>query len=82
MTLLHVGLKNYVDADRVIAILKPNSAPIIRAIQAARQNGTLIDCTGGRKTLSVMFTDSGHIILSATQPETLVKRWIDEEEKQ
>lgn len=79
MTLFHVGLKNYVNADRVIAILKPNSAPIIRAIQAARQNGTLIDCTGGRKTLSVMFTDSGHIILSAIQPETLGKRLVEEE---
>ena len=81
MTLFHVGLKNYVNADRVIAILKPNSAPTIRTIQAARQNGTLIDCTSGRKTLSVLFTDSRHIILSALQPETLGKRWIGEEVK-
>ncbi len=74
MRLIHVGYGSIVNADRVIAILGADSAPIKRAIQEARDGGRLIDATYGRKTRSVLVMDSGHLLLSALQSETVAAR--------
>ncbi|NLY67790.1 MAG: DUF370 domain-containing protein [Tissierellia bacterium] len=72
--LVNIGFGNIVSANRIIAIVSPDSAPIKRMIQEARDNGTLIDATYGRRTRAVIITDSDHIILSAVQPETVAQR--------
>jgi len=72
--LINIGFGNIVVANRVIAIVSPESAPIKRVIQEARDANILIDATYGRKTRAVVITDSGHIILSAVQPETVAGR--------
>ncbi len=74
MKLINVGFGNMVSSDRLIAIVSPESAPIKRMIQDARDRGMLIDATYGRKTRAVLITDSDHIILSAIQPETVGNR--------
>ena len=74
MKLLNIGFGNVVSANRVVAIVSPESAPIKRIIQEARENNILIDATYGRKTRAVIIADSGHIILSAVQPETIAGR--------
>jgi regulator of extracellular matrix RemA (YlzA/DUF370 family) len=74
MKLINVGFGNIVSANRIIAIVSPESAPIKRIIQEARERGMLIDATYGRKTRAVIVTDSDHIILSAVQPETVAHR--------
>ena len=74
MKLINVGFGNIVSADRIIAIVSPESAPIKRMVQEARENGNLIDATYGRRTRSVIITDCGHIILSAIQAETVAGR--------
>ena len=74
MKLVNIGFGNIVSASRVIAIVSPESAPIKRIIQEARENNVLIDATYGRKTRAVIIADSGHIILSAVQPETVAGR--------
>ena len=74
MKLVNIGFGNIVSASRVIAIVSPESAPIKRIIQEARENNILIDATYGRKTRAVIIADSGHIILSAVQPETVAGR--------
>ena len=66
-----------VSAHRLIAIVSPESAPIKRIIQDARDRGTLIDATYGRRTRAVIITDSDHVILSAVQPETVANRLAD-----
>jgi len=68
-----------VSADRLIAIVSPESAPIKRIIQEAREKGMLIDATYGRRTRAVIITDSDHVILSAVQPETVANRLGDDE---
>ncbi|MEG1537381.1 MAG: DUF370 domain-containing protein [Clostridiales bacterium] len=73
--LINIGYGNIVSAERVIAIVNPESAPIKRIIQDARENGYLIDGTCGRRTRAVIITDSKHIILSAIQPETVGNRF-------
>ena len=72
--LVHVGFGNILAMNRVIAIASPNSAPTKRTIQEAKNKGTLIDMTNGRKTKACIITDSGHIILAALAPETIVGR--------
>lgn len=72
--LINIGFGNIVSADRIIAIVSPESAPIKRVIQEARERSMLIDATYGRKTRAVIVTDSEHIILSAVQPETVAYR--------
>lgn len=72
--LLHVGFGGTVAANRVLAILGPDSAPVRRMIRHAEDRGRLINMTYGRKTKSVIVLDSGHIALSALQPETIVNR--------
>ncbi|MDJ0707087.1 MAG: DUF370 domain-containing protein [Leptolyngbyaceae cyanobacterium MO_188.B28] len=74
--LINIGFGNIVSANRVIAIVSPESAPIKRVINDARERGELIDATYGRRTRAVMVMDSGHIILSAIQPETVANRFI------
>ena len=72
--LVHIGFSNIVAMNRVIAIALPSSAPTKRTIQESRGKGNLIDMTNGRRTKAVIFTDSGHIILSALAPETISGR--------
>lgn len=74
MKLINVGFGNIVAANRIIAIVSPESAPIKRIIQEARDRSMLIDATYGRRTRAVIITDSDHIILSAVQPETVAHR--------
>ena len=79
MKLINIGFGNIVAANRVVAIVSPESAPIKRVIQEARDANILIDATYGRKTRAVVIADSGHIILSAVQPETVAGRLIEKE---
>ena len=72
--LVNIGFGNIVSAERIVAIVSPESAPIKRAITEARERSVLIDATYGRRTRAVVFTDSGHVILSAVQPETVANR--------
>lgn len=72
--LINIGFGNIVSANRIIAIVSPESAPIKRIIQEARDKGMLIDATYGRRTRAVVITDSDHVILSAVQPETVAHR--------
>ena len=74
MQLINVGFGNIVVASRIVAIVSPESAPIKRIIQYAKENKSVIDATYGRKTRAVLVMDSGHIILSAVQPETIASR--------
>ena len=74
MKLINIGFGNMVSANRLIAIVSPESAPIKRIIQDARDKGLLIDATYGRRTRAVIVTDSDHVILSAVQPETIGNR--------
>ena len=79
MKLINIGFGNMVSASRLIAIVSPESAPIKRVIQDARDRGSLIDATYGRRTRTVIITDSEHIILSSVQPETVAGRACDSE---
>ncbi|MGI6486796.1 MAG: DUF370 domain-containing protein [Syntrophomonadaceae bacterium] len=72
--LVNIGFGNIVAANRIIAIVSPESAPIKRIVQEAREKGVLVDATYGRRTRAVIIVDSGHIILSAVQPETVANR--------
>lgn len=81
MKLINIGFGNMVSASRLVAIVSPESAPIKRIIQDARESGSLIDATYGRRTRAVIITDSDHIILSAVQPETVANRIVDYEEE-
>jgi extracellular matrix regulatory protein A len=74
--LINIGFGNIVSANRVIAIVSPESAPIKRIINDARERGELIDATYGRRTRAVIITDSGHVVLSAIQPETVANRFV------
>ena len=80
MKLINIGFGNMVSANRLVAIVRPESAPIKRSIQDATDRGTLIDATYGRRTRAVLVTDSDHVILSAVQPETVANRLSDREE--
>lgn len=74
MQLINIGFGNIVSAERMISIVSPESAPIKRIIQEAKDSKMAIDATYGRRTRSVIIMDSGHIILSAVQPETIAGR--------
>ncbi|MBQ2085228.1 MAG: DUF370 domain-containing protein [Oscillospiraceae bacterium] len=80
MKLLNIGFGNVVSTSRIVAIVSPESAPIKRIVQDAKEKGSLIDATYGRRTRAVIITDSDHVILSAVQPETVAGRLDDEEE--
>ncbi|HCI29874.1 MAG TPA: DUF370 domain-containing protein [Fervidobacterium sp.] len=75
--LINIGFGNVIAGDRVIAIVNPESAPLKRLKEDAKGEGKLIDATYGRKTRSILITDSNHIILSAIQPETIAQRFIE-----
>ena len=77
MKLINIGFGNMVSAGRLIAMVSPESAPIKRIVQEARDQGLLIDATYGRRTRAVLVADSGHIVLSALQPETVAHRLTD-----
>ena len=77
MKLINIGFGNMVSANRLIAIVSPDSAPIKRIIQ-----DSLIDATYGRRTRAVLITDSDHVILSAVQPETVANRVVDYEDEE
>lgn len=79
MQLINIGFGNIVSANRIIAIVSPESAPIKRIVQDAKENGNAVDATYGRRTRAVLIMDSGHIILSAVQPETVASR-LDKDE--
>ena len=74
MKFINIGFGNIVSAHRLIAIVSPESAPIKRIIQDARDTGKLVDATYGRRTRSVIIMDSDHVVLSAIQPETIAGR--------
>lgn len=82
MKLINIGFGNMVSASRLVAIVSPESAPIKRIMQDAKEQGTLIDATYGRRTRAVILTDSGHVILSALQPETVANRFNDKEDEE
>lgn len=77
MKLINIGFGNMVSANRMVAIVSPESAPIKRISQNARDKAVLIDATYGRRTRAVIITDSDHVILSAVQPETVANRLAD-----
>ena len=77
--LINIGFGSVVSSDQIVAIVNPESAPIKRMIQTAKEKEILVDATFGRKTRAVIITSSGHIILSGIQVETLVGRFENEE---
>jgi regulator of extracellular matrix RemA (YlzA/DUF370 family) len=77
MKLINIGFGSLVAADRMLSVLAPDSAPIKRVIQEARDRGMLIDASYGRKTKSVLLMDTDHVILSALTPEQVYARWQD-----
>ena len=81
MKFINIGFGNIVSANRLIAIVSPESAPIKRIIQDARDTGKLVDATYGRRTRAVIIMDSEHVILSAVQPETVASRLDSDEEE-
>lgn len=72
--MVNIGFGNIVSADRIVAMVSPESAPIRRIIGEARDRGMLVDATHGRRTRAVIVADSGHVVLSAVNPETVVSR--------
>ena len=80
MKLINIGFGNFINADRVVAAVSPDSAPVKRMVQNAKENGRLIDVTQGRKTLSVIITDSEHVVLSYLRLEKLGERFSEETE--
>lgn len=77
--LVNIGFGNIVSANRIVAIVSPESAPIKRIIAKARDQGMLIDATYGRRTRAVIISDSEHVVLSAVQPETVANRVVAKE---
>ena len=80
MKLLNIGFGSMVAAGRVLTILDPDSAPIKRVMQEAKERGMLVDASYGRKTQAVILMDTDHVILSAMTPETLAQRWEEAKE--
>ena len=81
MKLINIGFGSMIAAGRTLAIVEPDSAPIKRVIQEARDRGMLIDASYGRKTKAVILMDTDHVILSALTPQTLLERWQNQEAK-
>ena len=80
MKLINIGFGSLVAANRVLAIVDPDSAPIKRVIQESRDRAMLIDASYGRKIKAVILMDTDHVILSAISPETIHARWMDKQE--
>jgi regulator of extracellular matrix RemA (YlzA/DUF370 family) len=81
MKLINIGFGSMIVAGRMLAIVAPDSAPIKRVVQEARDRGMLIDASYGRKTKAVILMDTDHVILSALTPETISARWMDKDVK-
>ena len=81
MTLINIGFGSMVAANRLLAIVAPDSAPIKRVIQEARDRGMLIDASYGRKTKAVLLMDTDHVILSAIPTENIYARWMERTEE-
>lgn len=81
MKLLPIGFGNFVSPEHIISIVSPESAPIKRLVQEARENGMLIDASFGRSTKAVIIADSGNVVLSALTPEALSSRYSGEDER-
>ena len=79
MQLINIGFGNMISMSKLVAMVSPDSAPIKRIIQDARDEGRLIDATYGRRTRTVIVMDSGHVILSAVQPDTIASRSVKED---
>ena len=82
MKLINIGFGSMIAARRVLAIVAPDSAPIKRVVQEAKERGMLIDASYGRKTQSVILMDTDHVILSALDTDTLSARWNSEQEEE
>ena len=82
MKLVNIGFGNSVNTDRIIAMVSPDSAPIKRIVQECKEKGNLIDASHGRRSKTVILTDSDHVILSYLQPETLMHHINGEEENE
>ena len=82
MKLINIGFGNMVNSSRVVAIISPESAPVKRIIQEARDSRVLVDATYGRRTRAVIITDSDHVILSSLQPETVANRLDDSNDEE
>ena len=80
MKLINIGFGNMISAERLVAVVSPDSAPIKRIVKEARDQGRLIDASYGRSTRAVLLMDSDHVILSAVQPETVANRFSDPDE--
>lgn len=80
MKLINIGFGNMIASERIVSVVSPDSAPIKRMVQDARDKGRLIDASYGRKSRAVIFTDSDHVVLCAVQPETVKSRAAEEEE--
>lgn len=82
MKLINIGFGNMVSAQRLLSVISPDSAPVKRLVQEARDRGMLIDASFGRKTKSVLIMDTDHVILSALEPKTVAGRAGGEEEEE
>ena len=82
MKLINIGFGSMVAAGQVLSILAPDSAPIKRIVQEAKERGMLIDASYGRATKTVILMDTDHVILSALTPEVLSERWLDKQENE
>ena len=79
MKLINIGFGSMVAANRVLAVVEPDSAPIKRLVQEARERAMLVDASYGRKTQAVLLMDTDHVILSSLTPEALQQRWEEQE---
>ena len=77
MKTVNIGFGNVVNGDRIVAVVSPEAAPIKRIVQLAKDDGSAIDATCGRKTRAVIICDSGHVVLSAQTPETIADKMSD-----
>ena len=82
MKLINIGFGSVIAASRILAIVEPDSAPIKRIVQEAKERGMLVDASYGRKTQAVILMDTDHVILSALTPEALSARWNEKQEEQ
>ena len=80
MKLINLGFNNMILDERIVAVVSPDSAPAKRTVAEAKDSGRIIDCTGGRRTKSVIITDSDHVVLSALSAEMLSSRMNEEDE--
>ncbi len=73
--LINIGYGNLVNSDRIISVIRPDASPVKRMVQAAKDSGTCVDATCGRKCKAVLLTDIGHVVLSALLPDTIANRF-------